>query len=331
MPGASRPFIEGGGAQTYPQPYRIEGADFYAFLLAADAKALVAVCDRYLNPLARDGMRYHPLVGRVMLGITDIRKIQIGARDDRKFWTPEIDVAFWVPVVAVHRVAGVDVVSRFAWMMTYVVVDDTWAVASGREVYGFPKALGVIRRQAAARGPGAQVALDSLTVDTLAVAKFGPDAEAHVQRLLEVRRVGAGSPGAPARAWVTLREAAADFFALLSGGGSGRLTLPGPGLLVELFDLLRHHEYPLVFLKQFRDAADGTQACYQAVVEAPVRITSFRGGGWLDGEYRLRIEPLESHPIAQELGLAGPEPRILAATYMAFDFDIGDGRVIWEN
>ena len=331
MSGSGRPFIEGGGSQTYPQPYRLEGAHFYGFLLDADPKALTALCDRYLNPLARGGVRYHPLIDRVLLGVTDIRRIHIGARDDRKFWVPEIDVAFWVPVVAVRRVAGVDVASRFAWMMTYVVVDDAWAVAAGREVYGLPKALGVIRRAPPRTPePGRPVALDSLTIDTLAVAKFGPDAQGSVQRLLEVRRRGPAATGL-LRTWSSLRELGENLVSFVTGSGSGHVRLPGPGLLVEVADYLHHHEYPLVFLKQFRDASDGTRACYQAVVEAPVAITAFRGGGWLDGSYQLRIEPLASHPIVEELGLRGPEPPILAAVHGDFDFELGAGRVIWEG
>ena len=49
-------------------------------------------------------------------------------------------------------------------------------------------------------------------------------------------------------------------------------SLSGAGLAAQFVDLLRNRQYPLVFLKQFRDVADSSRACYQAVAEAPVQI-----------------------------------------------------------
>jgi hypothetical protein len=57
-----------------------------------------------------------------------------------------------------------------------------------------------------------------------------------------------------------------------------------------------------VFLKQFRDAADGTRACYQAVVEAPIQVTRLSFTPSLT-EWDVTIHPLDSHPIGQELGV----------------------------
>ncbi|MGH2803384.1 MAG: hypothetical protein ACRDL4_10115, partial [Thermoleophilaceae bacterium] len=77
-----------------------------------------------------------------------------------------------------------------------------------------------------------------------------------------------------------------------------------------------------VFLKQFRDAADGTRACYQSVVEAPVRVRRVRARPSAR-EWAVRIHPLDSHPIDQELGLA--DQRALLAFDVEIDFDVEDG------
>lgn len=324
-------FIEGGGAQTYPQPYCLTQCRFYAFLLQADATALQEVCDRYLNAVAPAGTveRYRPLMNRVMLGFADIGRVQIGARDPRSFWVPERDVAFWVPVVATRKGAGgIEVAMRYSWLLLYVTVNDSWAVASGREEYGFPKAMGVIERQMTER-PGGAVSLDSLTVDLEGVERWDRDAKAHVRRFLEVRATESGD-GAVQKTWRSVEEAASEFLSFSSSGGLGGLRIPGAGMLGQFVELLRDRKYPLVFLKQFRDVEDGTRACYQAVVEAPVKITAFHRAGMLAGKYKVKIEDLASHPVAKELGLESNEPPVLSALYSDFDFDVENGRVIWE-
>jgi hypothetical protein len=309
--------------QTYPQPYTAERTRFYAFLLEADAQQLRALCNKYLNGPAQGQVDYHPLVPRVMLGVADIRKFDVGATDNRPFWTPEIDVAFWVPVVAVKQVGGVYVVERFAWFLPYLFVDNAWALASGREVYGFPKELGKFQV------PKSPQDAALFTVDTLVVRQFDPASEARVERLLTIRRVGDGQVGELAKAWGGLREAFEDFVRMMTSS-EGTVNLPGLGLAVELFDFLIHHEYPMVFLKQFRDVADGMNACYQAIVEALTRITGFQTGGWLSGQYELTVESFASHPIVQELGLRSSPQPVLAAGYVEFDFVMEKGKVLWK-
>jgi hypothetical protein len=80
-----------------------------------------------------------------------------------------------------------------------------------------------------------------------------------------------------------------------------------------------------VLLKQFRDARDGRLACYQAVVEAPVRMTRVRGRPLL-GAWDVTIHELDSHPIGRDMGL------VTQSTSLAFELEIdfvcGEGVVI---
>ncbi len=314
-------FIEMGAPQTFAAPYDMQQCRCYGFMLKADIDALNRFCDSYLNAIAPPDAaeRYVAAMDRVMFAYSDMGRAVIGGTAGyRQFTVPEIDVAFWVPVVAVRKNGGSETVSRFLWLMTYVNVDNIWAVASGREIYGFPKGLANVQ---SAAGPGV---LASLTLDTLAVERFGADAQAGIRRFLEIRKTG-GGPNPVTRAW----KSAAEFFAEMASFFS--TARPGSGLASQLTELVRQRRYPLVFLKQFRDVADPTKACYQAVVEAPVTIGAFRGAGLLAGEYQLRIEKLESHPVVEELGLESHEPRILSAFHSDFDFEMGCGRVIWER
>ena len=65
-----------------------------------------------------------------------------------------------------------------------------------------------------------------------------------------------------------------------------------------------------VFLKQFRDAEDGTRAAYQSVVEAPCKI--LRVSNKLVGrDADVTIHQLDSHPIAQEMGVRSQRAQIV--------------------
>jgi hypothetical protein len=316
-------FVPRGGEQVFCQPLELCQVRFTSFLFPADAAALQALCDRYLNGPSGGAVRFRPLLPRVLLGVADIgRAFPVQSPDERKGWVPEIDVAFWVPVARTGKLLGVSFTEEVAWFIPYVFVDNAWAVAAGREVYGFPKELG---RFQVPRGP-TDPAL--VTVDTLAIEHFDPEAEARERRLFELRRADAGHVGDPHQTWHEVGEVLEDFAHALFG--SGGLSLPGPGLLEQLLDFVTHREVPLVFLRQFRDVADGQRACYQAVVEAPARVRQFRHAGRLPGEYRLTVNALDSHPIARELGLAGPDQEALGAWYVDFDFILENGRELWR-
>jgi hypothetical protein len=89
-------------------------------------------------------------------------------------------------------------------------------------------------------------------------------------------------------------------------------------------------EVPMVFLKQFYDAADGNYACYQAIVEASTRVTALFEATPLPDAYRFTFTPCASHPIQDDLGLADQSQAIAA-----FRAEIGctfeRGRVVWET
>ena len=73
-------------------------------------------------------------------------------------------------------------------------------------------------------------------------------------------------------------------------------------------------------LKQFRNVTDGRRADAQSIVEAPAKVTAFRGAGNLAGDWKMKIETYDSHPIVSELGLSGPAPVVRAAARIASAF-----------
>jgi Acetoacetate decarboxylase (ADC) len=324
MPPADQPsFVPRGGEQVFCQPLELRQVRFTSFLFHADTAALQAVCDRYLNGPSGGTLHYRPLLPRVVLGVADIGRVYpIDSPDERKGWVSEIDVAFWMPVARYTKVLGVSFTEQVAWFLPYVFVDNAWAVAAGREVYGFPKEMASFQVPRAATDPAV------ITVDALALERFDPDAQARVQRLLELRRTDDPTLGEPHHTWDQVEEAFEDFLHVLLGNGG--VSLPGFGLLVQAFQFIAQREVPLLFLRQFRDVADGRRACYQAVIEALTRVLHFRKAGKLPGEYRLTLQALDSHPIARELGLSAQGQDALGAWYVDFDFILENGRELWR-
>lgn len=315
-------YIQRGGEQCLQQPFMHNDVTVYAFPIEGDRRAIEATCDKYLNGKTQSGIRYVPLASLVFLIAARIERAHCqNPPDNRIGWMPEIDVGFWVPVVGVKKHLGVWVAERIAWFLPYVFVDNPWAYASGREVYGFPKEMGKFQM------PASPADARLVTVDAMAVRKFDPNTEATVQRIFDVRRRGDAPPSPVSEAWADLKSA---FTALLELflGADGRVTLPGLGIGVELLDLMKHEEVPFVFLKQFRDLADPAAACYQAVVESRARITEFRTGGFLPGDYDVTVQELETHPIAAELGLASPKLAAIRPWYVQFDFLMEDGQEV---
>ena len=75
--------------------------------------------------------------------------------------------------------------------------------------------------------------------------------------------------------------------------------------------------------KQFRDAREQGRACYQRVVEVPVRtlhvtpVLSRR-------RWDVKLHALASHPIAEDLGVASGPSR-WARELRKYAFDVGPG------
>jgi hypothetical protein len=326
---AGPPYLLLGGAQCYAQPFDCENARLFGFLLDADGDALRRLCDERLNQPSGGKVRYHPLAPVVLLAAAEIERVHVGMTDGREFYTPEIDVAFWVPLVAFKTVAGIEIAERFVWFLPYLFVDNTWAVASGREIYGFPKETSTFTQDLQNTGGADQVGLRSLVVTTAVVERFGRESPVQNLPILSIRRTDTGGGGLT-RVWSDIKEAGTEIFRMFRGGGPGTLTLPGLGLVVELAKLLAHGSYPMAFLRQFPSVADGLIASSQAIIEAQVTISNFHVGGPMPGTYEVTIGKYESHPIVRDLGLAGSAVTAAAAWHMAFDFRMENGTVLWS-
>jgi hypothetical protein len=322
-------FVQPGGSQTYTQPLDLKDCNLFSFVLEADPDALRKICDTFLNEPAGGQVTYLPVASCAMLNVAMIGRISCAdLPPEQQFWLPETDIAFWIPVVRGKTVGDFFIAESLQWFLPYVFVNNTWAAASGREIYGYPKTMSSFDLPSPSDP-------DHFRVDTLAVKAFGPDAEATWQRLVDIDRVDGPSGGLFKRTFDSLIEAGEEF--LRSALADRLIPIPGLGLIEELLQLVVHGTMPMVFLKKFRDARVGTNACYQAVVEAPARITTFRGAGELAADYRVIIQSFASHPIVDDLGLQGTRQgpsdewcgTVLSAWHADFDFQTLDATEIW--
>lgn len=326
--------MERGGEIVYRQPFRAGGVRMWCFVLRADAARLDATWDRYFNHPSGGAEQLSSAGPLAILTFVDIATLASTDREDRDVGTTrERECGIWVPGLD-HRRGH-----RLVWNIPYIFVDGSWPMATGRETYGFPKQLAEVDFDV----DGDQVS--RFSVDSMAVRRFAADATAEHQRVLEVRRVDAGTR-ASAVHWPDADAARAHLHALrqhpevdpspsppppLPKGPH----LPGPlvdaaGLGLALFDGLAGDCVSLLLLKQFRDGTDPQRACYQAVLDVPMKVLELRGGGLVGDDYEVELADLDSEPIARELGLpSGPLGSELAF-WIDFDFQLETATELWR-
>lgn len=321
-------YIERGAQQVFRQPLALQNVDMRCFVLDADIAALQRLCDRFLGHVATEQeLRVEPLSSKIVLAFADIEKAtSLDPRDSQFGWLPEIDVAFWIPVALLTKRNDDWHVSDIAWFLPYVFVDNAWAMATGREIYGFPKELGMFSI------PKENIPNDPFQVSARVLDDYSPDTKARDALLFEVRRNGQATPNQEP-SWDDIDDLAGEIIRSVFGVGDVLSLLLREGIQirdfgVNLYDHLRKTEVPMVFLKQFRDASDPKKACYQKLIYASADLDphSVHNAGPLWGDYTLQLNDFASHPLAKDLGLRVGPNAIEEAFHLNFSFTMGLGK-----
>jgi hypothetical protein len=195
-------------------------------------------------------------------------------------------------------------------------------VATGREVYGYPK------EYAAVGMPLRGAAPNDYTVRALAVPEFKqgaialPDTE-----ILRCKRIDDSALKGVGHA---AGELVGD---LLTAVRSGRIGDTALALAGESITALTKKRLDLVYLREIRALA-GSKGCdIQAVTTAsedPLELNALR---LLRGRYELQLPPLASHPIAADLGLTlGPDNTVDVMIGLEIDlaFTLSTGKNLWS-
>lgn len=356
-------YVETGGSQVWRPPYRARRVETFGFVLACERSAIDALLLRDLVEPAGGAVDYRCAQEWLIVLFAGIEHLSSAEEPDRlRGYAPELEVSIWC------LAADVSAGGRLVWYLPYVFVDSGPAMASGREVYGYPKQLGAF-------GPNYPDALASpgtTTVQGMAIQPFGPNQEATLRPMISGTRLmgtGGSAGGGGAASFADLLSLLAEDLTVEDetipfGPGpelSGAITpldWPAPSaspssipawagrrVLDTFFGRSLATDDPnqligdmvddptLVFLKQFRDASCPSKACYQAIVEAQLAVkpgtASYQG---LDpGLFEITIEEWDSHPIASDLGVAARTPLKPAGAFRAkLDFDILLGLEVWR-
>jgi hypothetical protein len=279
--------------------------------------------DRYLNKPSGGAVDYEPASSLVVLMFADIAQLKATQPPDvRMGYMEEREVALWT--------CGHDRVSdTFSVYNPYMIVDHPWAMAMGREVYGFPKQLGTVTLP---RDDDS----GSYALDLYGVTVWGPEEKTTMHRLLDVIQTGEDVDPAP-REFGSQREMVDAITAIVAAQRAGIQTDATPDSLgsrvegdARALDMLSSGVLPIVLLKQIRDARTPLYACYQAVQLADFEVVTLRGARLLPGKYSVEIEDLVNEPLRRELGFAPGPLTPVTAFQVDFDFRVTVAQELWR-
>jgi len=237
----------------------------------------------------------------------------VSSRDERDAQVgliPETEVSFWVLTVAMRKTRGGYLPHHLAWYLPYLLVDESNAIATGREVYGFNKLAAQFHTPEKIQRP-------EFSAEVLGFKEFGSDKIAQREPLLALRAPSAVDSTRSSDLDSIKNKMAEELFRnMRTGLGDG---------LIEFAARFINEHVPLVFLKQFRDAQNTHKACYQRLIEAPLKVETFYEGGLFPEAYTLHIAEVASHPLAQRLGLKEADQKSTLGAWMRVDFALGNG------
>ena len=300
----------GAGFPVFRGPYLQKGARLAAFTFHADTERLTALCDQTLNASSSFAYKYVPVSSSLMLVFADMLVSSRDARDAQVGLIPETEVSFWVLTVAMKKMRGGYIPHHLAWYLPYLLVDESNAIATGREVFGFNKLAAQFQKPEKIQRP-------EFTAEVLGFKEFGPDKIAQREPLLVLSAPSAIDPSRSSDLDSIKNKLAEELFRnMRTGLGDG---------LIEFAARFINEYVPLVFLKQFRDAQNTHKACYQRLIEAPLKVETFYEGGLFPEAYTLRVAEVASHPLAQSLGLKEADQKSTLGAWMRVDFVLGNG------
>ena len=264
----------------------------YMFMLDSDWDSLQALCDHCLN-LPGSKTVYRPLLPFAMFYASTIDNREV---NDPKGWCAEVDFGFWIPCSAGHIEGSEYKIDRFLVFTPNLWVDNGIALVGGRTMFGYPKEIARFTMPAQPSDPAV------FTVDTQVLPKYGPNERVVWRRLIEASKIDASPWQELKQIWSGGENILNAIEDVLNQHGPGRYPVPTIQLVMQLMRDFGK-TMPNVYLKQFPDIVDGHNACYQAICEAPITITSGIKGGFLFGDFAVRIHNYESHQLVKSLGL----------------------------
>jgi hypothetical protein len=318
MANASLPkFVAIPGDPTAPAPIELLGVNLWSFPLAADLGALQKLSDKLIAEPSDGAVRFHPLLPLVFMGVTEFPNAFFPAVANQGR-ARERELSFGIPGLYLARTGAFPEVG-FAALMPFLFLDNSVAIATGREEFGFFKQQGSLTLPT---DPGST----GFKVDIYGVKKFDPETFWGTKRLLTLTDTGSAVDADIGLPWCDVADAGKKLAeALFRAAGDGVARIAGAAAPLAGLGLGHLSQ---IFLKQFRDIADGTRACYQAVTFARYAVTGLHSVS-LANRYQMELTALESSPVAEVLGLGNPTETNVGVK-VVMDMRLEPGRELWR-
>lgn len=303
-------------------PYLQQGTILHNFCISGDKVKIQQKLDTMFADPSGGEVRYHPVTSKLFLSVAEIaRIIPQNPVDYQHGGVPEIDVTIWA---IAHREGAS--IFELRWIPLFLSVDSAWAMATGREVFGFPKEIGQFDFSPQTADPAAG---RTFNIDAFAIPKFSPQSTPTWLPLFEIRPVDADEEAhGPQGLWARLEQMAEGAVERI-GEEIVELSLKVASEKA-IARAIKGEAVILPFLKQFPDVTDPTRACYQAIVEAPTTINTFRQGGTTTPAYEIMVHSYDTHPFFRELGVKPEVENVGRGIWIDFDFTMDMGKELWR-
>lgn len=287
-----RAYVEYDGDLSVPPPVAFRKLGIRSFPLLADKSRLEAVCKKFLNdPIAGSGVEFKPLLPLVYMQVATYGYMASEVPEfHRMGYFTENELSFNILVGKTAEKNGTRRLEEIGFFLPYVIVDNSWAMVTGREVFGFPKAYGWFDIPEDLQHPY------PTTVRAPVFPKYSPQTLLTPETLVEAKKNGL---------WEDRAELEPGFQIL---GGIDKILEkanlgPLEASVKDLIDkVISTEKIGMVQLKQLRGFLEPSRACYQAVTVSHMEMTELRGQGLLQSAV-IDLVPYDSLPIARALGL----------------------------
>jgi hypothetical protein len=315
-------FVQYGSLMVPPAPFDSLGAKVTGFIVKADGAKLDALCQRVFKDTTGGEIDVLAIGDRVMLTWGTIDSVVCMTGPYKGVGgVAEPQVVVWIPVAHVAREDdGTPVAERFAVFVPYIWVDNAMSLATGRELFGYPKAWGYITF------PAAGEATRTWGCDVFGL-DFGKGETVGRRPLLEIIEGDALEGDGDDPGYDGILDLAKDVVGRLLHRGDDEMHV-SMKLAEDLWGDLRGKSFPHLFLKQIRAIEDEGGAALQQVGQASYSVGRAHAKPLLR-EFTLNVRPLDSHPVVAELGLESQSFNL--AYEIDMDFVVGGGRVLWDS
>ncbi len=301
----------GHGGVPLSLPAVFNGVTSCMFVFDTDRDAVSALANALLNPAGGGSVTYVGACYRGFIGFTDVQRA--AAADPNSSWQPGRECELWLPLWEQRQ----DGTQRLVLWAPYIFVDFGAGLIAGREVWGWPKSIATLSIPPLS---------DPAAFDCATAVSDGPGLKVDYRPLISVRRNGRSN------FWRIKKLSATSNWSSIAETVTAALDALGLSPALHSAGLL-DPTLPVVNLKQFPDSLDPKDACYQALVNAPCRLTRFRSAGLLDGDFTIAVSTCESHQIVYDVLGTSPnagatELAVRAALWMTYDFEALAGSVI---